>query len=173
MIAARSALQRSGGSGRVTPSHGCPGRTSRDGPKPHRRCETPASTCAAPRRYRRTPGSPPPFFLVFLYKTSIAALQGEEKKLCEAPLLVAAATVFCLRPRPLLGVKRTWRGLVSMSANGPTPRLSTTPGASGLLWMAPGVLLDWRHCGVDLVVILHHEIDIGREFHGLRGRFQF
>jgi hypothetical protein len=34
-------------------------------------------------------------------------------------------------------------------------------------------LLDWRHCGVDLVVILHHEIDIGREFHGLRGRFQF
>ena len=44
MIAARSALQRSGGSGRVTPSHGCPGRTSRDGPKPHRRCETPAST---------------------------------------------------------------------------------------------------------------------------------
>ena len=35
------------------------------------------------------------------------------------------------------------------------------------------VLLDWRHCGVDLVVILHHEIDIGREFHGLRGRFQF
>jgi hypothetical protein len=46
-------------------------------------------------------------------------------------------------------------------------------GASGLLWMAPGVLLDWRHCGVDLVVILHHEIDIGREFHGLRGRFQF
>jgi len=47
------------------------------------------------------------------------------------------------------------------------------PGASGLLGMAPGVLLDWRHCRVDLVVILHHEIDIGREFHGLRGRFQF
>ena len=40
-------------------------------------------------------------------------------------------------------------------------------------WMAPGVLLDWRHCGVDLVVILHDEIDIGREFHGLRERFQF
>ena len=35
------------------------------------------------------------------------------------------------------------------------------------------VLLDWRHCSVDLVVILHHEIDIGREFHGLRERFQF
>ena len=30
------------------------------------------------------------------------------------------------------------------------------------------VLLDWRHWSVDLVVILHHEIDIGREFHGLR-----
>jgi hypothetical protein len=39
--------------------------------------------------------------------------------------------------------------------------------------LAPGVLLDWRHCGVDLVVTLHHEIDIGREFHGLRKRFQF
>jgi hypothetical protein len=46
-------------------------------------------------------------------------------------------------------------------------------GASGLLWMAPGVLLDWRHCSVDLVVILHHEIDIGRKFHGLGERFQF
>ena len=43
----------------------------------------------------------------------------------------------------------------------------------GILGETPGVLLDWRHCGVDLVVILHHEIDIGREFHGLRGRFQF
>jgi hypothetical protein len=40
--------------------------------------------------------------------------------------------------------------------------------------LAPGllrVLLDWRQCGVELVVILHHEIDIGREFHGLGGRF--
>ena len=58
------------------------------------------------------------------------------------------------------------RGAAS-SAAGPHTR------ASGLLWMAPGVLLDWRHCGVDLVVILHHEIDIGRKFHGLGERFQF
>src|SRR5262245_33519810 len=35
-----------------------------------------------------------------------------------------------------------------------------------------GVLLDWRHCSVDLVVILLHEIDIGRKFHGLGERFQ-
>jgi hypothetical protein len=70
--------------------------------------------------------------------------------------------------------------LVTIEVSGATsPRLFSEvqeydyAGASGLLWMAPGVLLDWRHCGVDLVVILHHEIDIGREFHGLRGRFQF
>ena len=70
--------------------------------------------------------------------------------------------------------------LVTIELSGATsPRLFSEvqeyayAGASGLLWMAPGVLLDWRHCGVDLVVILHHEIDIGREFHGLRGRFQF
>ena len=39
--------------------------------------------------------------------------------------------------------------------------------------MAPGILLDWRHCGVDLVVILHHEIDIGREFTGSGDDFSF
>ena len=69
--------------------------------------------------------------------------------------------------------------LVTIELNGATsPRFSEVreydyAGASGLRWMAPWVLLDWRHCGVDLVVILHHEIDIGREFHGLRERFQF
>ena len=36
-----------------------------------------------------------------------------------------------------------------------------------------GVLLDWRHGGVNLVIILHHEVDIGRKFHGLGERFQF
>ena len=67
-------------------------------------------------------------------------------------------------------------GINFRNRRSPTPLLREgTPhaGASGLLWMAPGVLLDWRHCGVDLVVILHHEIDIGREFHGLGERFQF
>ena len=39
--------------------------------------------------------------------------------------------------------------------------------------LALGVLLDWRHCSVDLVVILHHQSDIGRKFHGLWERFQF
>jgi hypothetical protein len=45
--------------------------------------------------------------------------------------------------------------------------------ARGLLWMPLMVLLDWRHCGVELVVILHHEIDIRGKFHGLGWRFQF
>ena len=75
--------------------------------------------------------------------------------------------------------KRTWRGLVSMSANGhvSAPLLRGTGGTTTRVraafsgWLQGS--LDWRHCGVDLVVILHHEIDIGREFHGLRGRFQF
>ena len=33
-------------------------------------------------------------------------------------------------------------------------------------------LLDWRHGGDKLVVILYHEIDIGREFHGFGEGFQ-
>lgn len=41
------------------------------------------------------------------------------------------------------------------------------------IWRAREGLLDWRHGGDKLVVVLHHEIDIGREFHGLGGGFQF
>ena len=33
-------------------------------------------------------------------------------------------------------------------------------------------LLDWRQGGDKLVVILYHEIDIGREFHGFGEGFQ-
>ena len=34
-------------------------------------------------------------------------------------------------------------------------------------------LLDWRQGGDQLVVIFHHEINIGRKCHGVRRRFQF
>ena len=67
--------------------------------------------------------------------------------------------------------------LVTIELSGVTsPRLyrsTATRVRAAFSWWFQGVLLDWRHCSVDLVVILHHEIDIGREFHGLRERFQF
>ena len=35
-------------------------------------------------------------------------------------------------------------------------------------WDGGEMLLEWRHCGVDLVVILHNKIDIGGKFHQAR-----
>ena len=58
--------------------------------------------------------------------------------------------------------------LVTQSGLSVSPRLGT---ACRQYRANPG-LLDWRQGGNKLVVILHHEIDIGREFHRLREGFQ-